>query len=115
MTSLKDIPQFAYLPGRGLSDALDRVVAHLRDARTLLQNAHALQQGAHVPDLVGGITFALDLSQAFDTVSRQEIISLLHSEGADGDTVRLVQALHHKSKYVLKAQGPPRRWKPRLA
>ena len=24
MTSLKDIPQFAYLPGRGLSDALDR-------------------------------------------------------------------------------------------
>ena len=79
MTSLKDIPQFAYLLGRGLSDALDRVVAHLRDARTLLQNAHALQQGAHVPDLVGGITFALDLSQAFDTVSRQEIISLLTS------------------------------------
>ena len=88
MTSLRDIQQFAYLPGRGLSDALDRVVAHLREARTLLQNAspsrHALRQGAQVPDLVGGITFALDLSQAFDTVSRQEIISLLHSEGADG-------------------------------
>ena len=75
----------------------------------MLQNAppsrSALQQGAQVPDLVGGITFALDLSQAFDTVSRQEIISLLHSEGADGDTVRLVQALHDKSRYVLKAQG----------
>ena len=62
MTSLKDIRQFAYLPGRGLSDALDRVVAHLREARTLLQNTspsrHALQLGAHVPDLVGGITFS---------------------------------------------------------
>ena len=63
------------------------------------------KQGAQVPDLVGGITFVLDLSQTFDTVSGQEIISLLHSEGADGDTVRLVQALHDKSRYVLKAQG----------
>ena len=63
------------------------------------------KQGAQVPDLVGGITFVLDLSQTFDTVSGQEIISLLHSEGADGDTVRLLQALHDKSRYVLKAQG----------
>ena len=80
----------------------------LTEARTLLQHAspsrHALQQRANVPDLVGGVTSALDLSQAFDTVSRQEMISLLHSEGADGDTTRLVQALHYKSKYVLKAQ-----------
>ena len=81
MASLKEVPQFAYLPGRGLSDALDRVAAHLREARALLQQAspsrHDLQQGAPVPDLSGGVTFALDLSQAFDTVSRQEIISLL--------------------------------------
>ena len=41
----------------------------------------------------------------FDTVSLQEIICLLLAEGANGDTVRLVQALHDKSSYVLKAQG----------
>ena len=56
MTSLKDIPQFAYLPGRGLSDALDRVVAHLRDARTLLQNAspsrHALHSKGLTPQIL---------------------------------------------------------------
>ena len=36
------LPQFAYLPGRGLSDALDRVVSHLRDARQLI--GHATEQ-----------------------------------------------------------------------
>ena len=47
---------------------------------------HDLQQHANVPNLVGGVTFALDLSQAFDTVSLQEIICLLLAEGANGDT-----------------------------
>ena len=107
MTSLRDIPQFAYLPGCGLSDALDRVVAHLKKARAFLQNAspsrHALQQAGPRPRRWNHLR--VDLSQAFDTLSGQEIISLLHSEGADGDTVRLVQALHDKSRYVLKAQG----------
>ena len=41
----------------------------------------------------------------FDTVSLQEIICLLLAEGANGDTVRLVQALHDKSSYGQKAQG----------
>ena len=63
---------------------MDRVVAHLREARTLLQNAspsrRALQQGAQVPGLVGGITFALDLSQAFDTVARRSSASSTRRE-----------------------------------
>ena len=54
---------------------------------------------------VGGITFALDLSQAFDTVSRQEILEILPELLADPALVALVHALHRKSSYRLAAQG----------
>ena len=109
MASLRYLPQFAYLPQRGLADALERVTHHLREARQLIQQSqpsrHELQEGVKAPGLVGGLTFALDLSQAFDTVSRQDILSLLQQEGVDGDTVRLVHSLHDQSGYRLKTQG----------
>ena len=68
---MKDLPQFAYLQGRGLSDAHARLVKHLREVRQLCGSAspgrQQLRDGALRPDLVGGLTFALDLSKAFDT------------------------------------------------
>ena len=96
------------LPGRGLSDALDRVTSHLREARDLIHTArpsrHEQHAGATPPDLAGGITFALDLSQAFDTVSRQSIIDNLSELGDPSDVVRLVHALHNGSQYRLQTQ-----------
>ena len=89
--SLRRLPQFAYLPGRGLSDAPDRVVSHLREARQLIQEArpsrHELHAGVQPHGLAGGVTFALDLSQAFDTVSRQDIIDNVAQLGASEDVV----------------------------
>ena len=64
-----------------------------------------LREGALRPDLVGGLTFALDLSQAFDTVSRQDIIDTLPELSDDPELVSLVHALHHRSAYRLTAQG----------
>ena len=64
-----------------------------------------LQRGHGPAELVGGITFALDLSQAFDTVSRSEILSLLDELGAEPPLRQLVHALHHQSKYRLHSQG----------
>ena len=104
---LRNLLQFAYLPGMGLSDALQRVVQHLREARQLIEQAkpspHEQKQGIQPPALVGGVTFALDVSQAFDTVSFQEIIQLLQEQGADSDTVRLVHARHDKSCYKFQS------------
>ena len=100
--SLMHLHQFAYLPGRGLSDALDRVVSHLREARELINQArpsrHELHAGVTPPGLAGGITFALDLSQA-------SIIDNLAQLGAPEEVVRLVHALHHRSTYRLQTQG----------
>ena len=103
------LPQFAYLPGRGLSDAQSRVVQHLREVRELCRTANPsrmeLQRGHGPADLVGGITFALDLPQAFDTVSRSEILSLLDELGAEPSLQHLIHALHHRSKYRLYSLG----------
>ena len=79
---------------------------HLREVRQLCGAASSgkqeLREGALRSDLVGGLTFALDLAQAFDTVSRQEIIATLPALTA---LVSLVHALHHRSAYRLTAQG----------
>ena len=40
------------------------------------------KRGLRPPVMVGGVTFALGLSQAFDTVSRQDIIDQLHDLAA---------------------------------
>ena len=82
---------------------------NLREVRQLCGTAspgrQELREGALRPDLVGGLTFALDLSQAFDTVSRQEIIATLPALTDDPALVSLVHALHHRSAYKLAAQG----------
>ena len=78
---MKVLPQLAYLQGRGLADARARLVRHLREVRQLCGSAspgrQQLREGALRPDLVGGLTFALDLSKAFDTVSRRDILEAL--------------------------------------
>ena len=106
---MKEIPQFAYLQGRGLSDAHACLVQHLREVRQVCGTAspgrQELREGALHPDLVGGLTFALDLSQAFDTVSRQDIIDTLPELSDDPELVSLVHALHHRSAHRLTAQG----------
>ncbi|OLP88065.1 LINE-1 retrotransposable element ORF2 protein [Symbiodinium microadriaticum] len=106
---MQPLPQFAYLPGRGLSDAQSRVVQHLREVRQIGRSAKPSREerkrGLGPPSLVGGITFALDLSQAFDTVSRQDILDQLQALSVEPGLVSLVHALHHSSKYRLHAQG----------
>ena len=106
---MKPLPQFAYLPGRGLSDAQSRVVQHLREVRQIGRSAKPSREdrkrGLGPPSVVGGITFALDLSQAFDTVSRQDILDQLQALSVEPGLVSLVHGLHHSSKYRLHAQG----------
>ena len=98
------LPQFAYLP-----DAQSRVIQHLREVRLIGRSAKPRREdrkrGLGPPDLVGGITFALDLSQAFDTVSCQDILDQLQDLSVDPSLISLVHGLHHSSKYRLHAQG----------
>ena len=80
-----------------IHQTLDRAISHLREARHLISQArpsrHERHQGITLPNLPGGVTFAL--------VSRQEIIHMLEEQGAKADTVRLVQAPNHHSSYRI--------------
>ena len=74
---LRDIPQFAYQPHRGLSDALGRAIQHVTDVRAACKRhrrtRRELKLGIGKTQLEGGICFALDLSQAFDMVDRADL------------------------------------------
>ena len=85
LASLDSIPQFAYLPGRDLNDALARVNhrmgvirASLRfsatnrfDQRTVRENTR--QGGRWLHPVCGGAVLSIDLHKAFDMVSREQL------------------------------------------
>ena len=54
---------------------------------------------------MGGVCFALDLSQAFDMVSRRDLLDTLRAAGADSALIDLVAALRAESTYSFRTQG----------
>ena len=105
---LKPVPQFAYQPRRGLSDALSRVSQHTREVRHACAQArlsrHSQHAGHAKPELVGGICFALDLSQAFDMVRRQDLMDTLQEANVPIAVQNLVASLHTDSRYKVRSQ-----------
>ena len=103
-----NLPQFAYIPGRGIQDAQLRVLAHIRRVQQLLQThlrtKRARKFPGHInrPQLQSGFIFSLDLSQAFDKVKRQVILDALADAGAAQADIELVASLHRNSTYVVK-------------
>ena len=100
-------PQFAYIPGRGIADAQLRVIGHARRVRAMLRSrapdrfrTPGGRQGK--PDLIGGFTFSLELSQAFDKTSREALLRSLITYGAAPEDVELVASLHRDAQYNLK-------------
>ena len=100
-------PQFAYIPGRGIADAQLRVIGHAKRVRALLRSRapdrfRSSKGGTKKPDLIGGFTFSLDLSQAFDKTSRDSLLRALTTYGASSEDVELVASLHREAQYNLK-------------
>ena len=106
---LRDIPQFAYQPHRGLSDALGRAIQHVTDVRAACKRhrrtRRELKLGIGETQLEGGICFALDLSQAFDMVDRADLIATLEQAHAETAVIDLVASLLAGSRYGIRAQG----------
>ena len=105
---LRSVPQLAYQPQRGLSDALSRVSQHTREVRQMCAQSrlsrHSQHAGHRKPELAGGICFALDLSQAFDMVRRQDLMDTLQDAGVPSDIQGLVASLHSNSRYTVRSQ-----------
>ena len=101
-------PQFAYLPHRSTSDAIGRACAHSavvrENLKTLQGGVRARRASRQRPQAIGGCQIGIDLSQAFDRVSRPFLAKALRHVHVNEDLIQIVMGLHQTS-YLLTHHG----------
>ena len=102
-SDIAPLPQFAYTKQRGTADALFRVHAHFDEVVHLLAqnvvNRFQKQQGKKAARCLGGCSLSLDLSKAFDGVSRPMVYDTLAQHGVPSEVINAIQQLHLHSVY----------------
>ena len=101
--TLRGLPQFAYVPGRGCDDALHRVSSHCREVRDLVASfqflIHQKATGSLPGELGGGLLLSLDLSKAFDAVNRSKLYQGMFDLGVDINLIRFLQSVYHNTSF----------------
>ena len=104
--ALRDFPQFAYYPGRCLASALARVTAHCDRIRQLLamhrSDLYSRRSGKKALPCYGGLMMALDLSKAFDRVSRSDLDVAMRQAKVDDDLRVIILQWHDSVHYHLR-------------
>ena len=102
--AMRQLPQFAYAKHRGTADALVRAHSHFEEVARLLLETQCTrfqkQAGGRTRACIGGLGLSLDLSKAFDGVTRAHIYQSMQSRGVSSDVITLVQQLHHRAQYI---------------
>ena len=100
---VRELPQYAYLPHRGTTDALLKVHQHFEQTAALIaaNRIDRFQQkaGKQRSACVGGVSLSLDLSSAFDGVHRPTAYHTMLQHGVDRTTVNIIQSLHQQAQY----------------
>ena len=103
------LPQFSYLEGRSVQDALDRAMAHCTRVRSILnaqrQNVHLKKQGHAPSPCRGGITLSLDLQQAFDLMPRDRLLEAMQLAGIDYSLQYAIMQLHYHAQMRVTHGG----------
>ncbi|CAE7948731.1 unnamed protein product [Symbiodinium sp. KB8] len=106
---VQELPQFSYLEGRSVQDALDRAMAHCSHVRSILhaqrQNPHLKRQGHEPAACRGGVTLSLDLQKAFDLMPRDNLLAAMQLANLDYSVQYAVLQLHSHA-YMRFAHGP---------
>ena len=109
MDASLDKSQFAYLKGKGVREAIAKACEHLDRAKELREldqrSPHHAAARSNKPKLVGALTLTLDLSKAFDSVTRQELILALQHLQVDTETIEMVIQLHSSTSYSMGRNG----------
>ena len=96
---LADTHQYAYLPGRSLCQALERVTSHCAQARQLVENQHlnphARRQGQQSFAVAGGCQLSLDISKAYDRVCWRDLETALTEAQVPRGLIELILLIHH--------------------
>ena len=99
---LQDVPQFAYMKGRHLGMALDRVASHCVSTRKLLQDQantlHARRSGRRVSNVCGGCMLSLDLTKAYDHVPWGDLQLALEAAAVPTGLIDLVLLMHQQAR-----------------
>ena len=104
---MHQLPQFAYARNRGTADALVRAHAHFDRVTALLRSTQCTrfqqQAGRKHRLCAGGLCLSLDLSKAFDGVTRSHIYASMSARGVPPEVITLVQQLHNGAQYIYQA------------
>ena len=105
---LDHMPQFAYCAGRGVNDAILKVHSYFNEIESLqkgqIQNRFKMHQSIKQLVCHGGACLSLDLSSAFDSVSRDLLIQSLLNHNIPHDLINIVQQLHRDAKYIFQTE-----------
>ena len=106
---LADIPQFAYIAGRSLQEALHRVIARCAQVRALVAsqaiNIHGRRAGKSSQPLCGGMQLSLDISKAYDRLPRRDLEASLRAAEVPEELVQTVMALRNQAALHIAFRG----------
>ncbi|CAE7647723.1 unnamed protein product [Symbiodinium sp. CCMP2456] len=108
LPKLQQTAQYAYLPNRSTGNAIARVAQHCSAARARLgairREVFERRAGLSCAQASGAAMLSVDMSKAFDKVSRSYLVSALQFLGVDGDTITLILAIH-EAQYHIEHQA----------
>ena len=99
-------PQFAYVEGRSIDQAVSRVFRRCSRVRDLLRrgvrSVHDKRAGLDAHQCRGGALLSIDLSRAFDMVPRWALSASLHRASVPADLHDLILDIHQDCQYRIK-------------
>ena len=106
---LRTLPQFSYLQGRTLGQAVDRVLSRCAQVRQLVANQahtlHARRQGGSIRSVSGGALLSLDISKAYDQVPWRDLQRALEDAQVPQHLIELVIMIHQQTKLLVQHCG----------
>ena len=109
LAAMVQLPQYAYVAGRGATEAILRVTLHCARIRDVIQTQkmtiHGRFAGVQRAACAGGIQMSLDLSKAFDVLSHEVLVLAMSHAGVLVDLQNVIMAFYDQSVYVIKGRG----------
>ena len=94
-----------------LSQALERVASHCAEVRTLLakhsRTPYTTGQARSTKQVEGGIMLSLDISRAYDSVSRETLAATLTDAEVPRPLAEAILAVHNQACIQVVQQRPP--------
>ncbi|CAE7035064.1 unnamed protein product [Symbiodinium sp. CCMP2592] len=102
---LRQIPQFAYCPQKAIDQAISRVAQHCHRVREVVKHStvstHDRREGLMRSQCTGGLMISLDLSRAFDLLSRSALDRSLQAASVPEDLRAAILAIHESCRYSV--------------